>query len=646
MCGLAGIFDLTGTRGVDQAALRRMTTALRHRGPDGEGFHVEPAVGLGFRRLAIIDIGGSNQPMFNEDHSVAIVFNGEIYNFQSLRQQLIARGHIFRSHGDTETIVHAWEEWGVDCLDHIAGMFALAIWDRNRGQLFLARDRMGKKPLYYATLPDGRFVFASELCALTTLADLPRALRPSAIEDFFALGYIPDPDTIYRDVHRLPAGHCLLLTRGAALPAPQRYWRIALEPRRVSEADAVAGIIPDLTRCVADRLIADVPLGAFLSGGVDSSAVVALAAGLRDAPLSTFTVGFAGAADETPLAQLVADRYHTDHHAERSAIDYISAARDQALIFGEPFGDTSSQPTFNVCAAARKGVPVALSGDGGDEIFAGYRRYRWHTLAEAARKYLPPSLRRHALAPLAALYPKLDRAPRWLRAKYTLTELSLDSAQGYARTLTKLHADQRHALFSPALRSALAGHDPMRRFADLMAEAEDADPLTQAQYVDINSYLVGDILVKVDRTSMANSLEVRAPMLDYQFAQAALNLPPALKLRGADGKYVFKRAIEHLLPREILHRPKQGFAEPLAPQFRAGADRLRERLLSPALADSGQFNTATISAMIDQHERGQRDHSTPLWLLLVFEGFLTMADAAPGLPGPGAHSRAFAEQSP
>jgi asparagine synthase (glutamine-hydrolysing) len=624
MCGIAGLFDLTAPRPVDEGALRRMTTALRHRGPDGDGFHTEPGLGLGHRRLAIIDVAGGQQPMFNEDLSVAIVFNGEIYNFTPLRQELEARGHVFRSRCDTETIIHAWEEWGEDCLARITGMFAFAIWDRNRGTLFLARDRMGKKPLYYTLLPDGVFAFASELCALTALPGFARNIRAAAVEDFFALGAIPDPGTIYEGVFRLPAAHALTLTRGATVPLPRRFWRIALAPRADREADAIAELTARLTGCVAERMIADVPLGAFLSGGVDSSAVVALAAGLHSGPLATCTIGFGGPSDETQYAAMVAQRYGTEHRAEPSAIDYIDAARDQALIFGEPFGDTSSQPTFNVCAVARKAVTVALSGDGGDETLAGYRRYRWHAIVEAARAYLPAPVRRRLIGKLAAIYPKLDHAPRWLRAKYTLTELSLDSALGYYRTLVKIHAEQRHSLFTPALRAAIDGHDAHAPIATLMHEADDADPVTQAQYVDINSYLVDDILVKVDRASMANALEVRAPLLDDDFAQWAINLPRALKLRGREGKYVFKRAMEPYLPREILYRPKQGFAEPLATQFRVGAERLRDRLIAPVMRDCGLFNTRRILRLIDEHSDGLHDHSMSLWLLLVFEGFLTM----------------------
>jgi asparagine synthase (glutamine-hydrolysing) len=633
MCGLAGIFD-PNARPVDAALLRRMTTALAHRGPDGDGFYVQPGVdpgiGLGHRRLAIIDVAGGHQPMFNEDGSVVIVFNGEIYNFAELRPRLEALGHVFASHhSDTETIIHAWESFGPDCLQYLNGMFAFALWDRNRRCLFLARDRIGKKPLYYALDAAGHFYFGSEMAALACVPGLPRRIDPAAVEDFFAFGYVPEPQTIYQGIHRLPAAHFLLLSRGEALPAPRRYWDM---PTRAvaAPAEAEQALIDQLRHCTAKRLVADVPLGAFLSGGVDSSAVVAMAAGLRETPLDTFTIGFEGAEDETPYAAAVAARYGTrQHNARASAVDVIDAARRQGRIFGEPFGDASAVPTFSVCALARRHATVALSGDGGDELFAGYRRYRWHRLVEGARALLPAGVRRHAIGTLARVYPKLDRAPRWLRARHTLTELSLDSALGYARTVTRMQRERRRALFAPSLARTLDGHDPTDRIAALMRQAATDDALLAAQYVDLHTWLPGDILTKVDRASMANSLEVRAPFLDHEFFSWGVALPARLKLRGTEGKYLLKRALEPYLPRAVLYRPKQGFATSPSPQFRAQAGRLRARLLGEPMA--GWFARPALGKLIDEHEAGAFDHGGALWLLLVFEGFLA-AEAGVALP--------------
>ncbi len=630
MCGLTGIFHPDHAGPIDAALLRRMNTAIAHRGPDGDGFHIEDGVGLGHRRLSIVDVAGGGQPMFNEDESVVIVFNGEIYNFPELRPKLQALGHVFRNRCDTEAVVHAWESWGPDCLQHLNGMFTFALWDRNQQTLFLARDRLGKKPLYYGRTTAGALVFGSELASLAQVPDLPRRISPAAVDDFFALGYVPDPHSIYEGIHKLPAAHYMLLRPGAHA-APRRYWSAPTETQPIGEGEAVRQFTTQLAACTQKRLMSDVPLGAFLSGGVDSSGVVATASRLQDDPLATFTIGFPGADDETPLARIIADRYGTAQHEDKVAPDYLDAARRQARIFGEPFGDSSSVPTEAVCELARRHVTVAISGDGGDEVFAGYRRYRWHQMAEAVRAYVPAGLRRGVLGLLAQAYPKMDWAPRWLRAKHTLTEISLDSALGYYRTLAKVHHDQRRALFSPGLRAQLDGHDPSARVVDLMQECDGDDSLLQAQYVDVNLYLVGDILTKVDRTSMAHSLEVRAPFLDYEFVEWGMRLPPALKLRGQEGKWVVKKALEPLVPHEILYRRKQGFAMSLGGLFRAEAARLRERLLGPAMLDSGLFDPATIGRMLDEHAAGRFDHSGALWLLLTFEGFL-MQMQAPEVP--------------
>lgn len=622
MCGLTGLLHSSIGGAIDMRVLRAMTDALAHRGPDGDGFHAEPGIGLGHRRLAIIDPTGGEQPMFNEDGSVVIVFNGMIYNYRELMAELQALGHVFRTKCDTETIVHAWEEWGEDCLARLHGFFAIALWDRTRQSLFLARDRLGKKPLHYARTADGGVAFASEIGALASVPGVDRRIVPEAIEDFFTYGYIPDPLTIYAGILKLPPAHCLLLQPGVAMARPRCYWRPRTDGIAIDEQAAIPALVDRFRDSVRQRLIADVPIGAFLSGGVDSSAVVAFAAAQRTSPLDTFTIGFGGEMDERPYAAMVAERYGTIQHNETAAMDIIDAARDQGRVFGEPFGDTSSVPTNRVSALARRHAKVAISGDGGDEVFGGYRRYQWHRMTEAVRAYLPAGIRRSMLGGLAQIYPKMDWAPRWLRAKYTLTELSLDSALGYFRMITKVHTEQRRALFTPALNALLDGYDPGARIADLMDAAGTDDALRAAQFVDINTYLVGDILTKVDRASMANSLEVRAPFLDIGLLEFGMSLPTNLKLRGAEGKYILKRAMEPYLPREILYRPKQGFASSPATIFRTGAGRLRRHLLGDVMRDCGLFRADHIAVLIDQHEAGTFDHTHVLGLLLVFEGFL------------------------
>ena len=493
--------------------------------------------------------------------------------------------------------------------------------------LLLARDRLGEKPLHLMRTPDGGLAFASELAALAAVPGPARQIDPLAVDDFFAYGYIPDPGTIYRGISKLPAGHYLLLGRDGAEPTPVRYWSPAVTPPG-PDADAVPALLGHLRRSTAERLIADVPLGAFLSGGVDSSAVVAVAAGMRDAPLTTFTLGLEAGGDERPYAALVAQRYRTEHHADATMFDYIEAARTQAAIFGEPFGDSSSVPSFAVCALARRHATVALSGDGGDEVLGGYRRYRWHLIAEAVRASVPGPLRRQVIGRIARCYPKLDRAPRWLRGKHTLSEISLDSALGYYATLCRVQQQRRRSLFSRALASRLDGYDPGARIGALIDACDGLDPLQQAQSIDLATYLPGDILTKVDRTSMAASLEVRPPLLDHELVDWGLSLPRRLKLRGGAGKYLLKRAMHPYLPREILHRGKQGFAMSLAAQLREGAERLQQRLLGETMLGCGLFEREAIARLIEQHRDGRFDHSAALWLLLVFEGFLA-AQASP-----------------
>ena len=626
MCGFTGILHSVAQGEVDGGLLRRMTDAIAYRGPDGDGFHVEPGVGLGHRRLSVVDVAGGGQPMYNEDGSVVIVFNGEIYNFPELRPELQALGHVFRNRCDTEAVIHAWESWGPECLNHLSGMFAFALWDRRQGLLFVARDRLGKKPMHYGLTGSGDLVFASELAALAVVPGLSQQIDPEAVDDFFALGYVPDPRTIYVAIRKLPAAHYLLLRHGDALE-PQRYWEPPTQSSPCEEGEAIEQMRTLLASSTQKRLMADVPLGAFLSGGVDSSAVVATASQLQDAPLATFTIGFPGAEDETPLARLMAARYATEQHEELARPNYLDAARQQARVFGEPFGDSSSVPTEAVCALARQHVTVAISGDGGDEVFAGYRRYRFHQLAESVRSVVPAGLRRSVLGELARAYPKMDWAPRWLRAKHTLTELSLDSALGFYRTIAKIQHDQRRSLFSQSLRSELDGYDPAQRVSELMDRCDDSDSLLQAQFVDVGLYLSGDILTKVDRTSMAHSLEVRAPFLDHEIVEWGMRLPSGLKLRGREGKWVLKKALEPLVPREILYRAKQGFATSLAQLFRDQEKILRGRLLGPAMSDSGLFDMGSLTRALDEHVSGRFDHSGLLWLLLTFEGFLRHANA-------------------
>ncbi|CDG83274.1 XrtA/PEP-CTERM system amidotransferase [Janthinobacterium agaricidamnosum] len=634
MCGIVGIFDLYGRRDIDARVLHAMNQSQRHRGPDEAGLHREPGLGLGHRRLSIIDLASGQQPLFNQARDVVLVFNGEIYNFQALRRELSQFGHRFRTHSDTEVIVHAWEQWGERCVDRLRGMFAFGLWDKRQQLLFLARDRLGEKPLYYGLPGDGCLLFGSELKALLAYPAMPRKLDPLAVEDYFAYGYVPEPRSIFAAIHKLPPGHTLTLRHGAPPPASRQYWDVPFEPRQVaSEAQAGDELISRLREAVSIRLVAEVPLGAFLSGGVDSSAVVAMMAGCRQEPVETCSISFGDPAfDESSYADRVARRYQTRHHALRVEQDDFALVDQLAALYDEPFADSSALPTYRVCQLARQRVTVALSGDGGDENLAGYRRYRWFMHEERWRKLLPAGLRRPLFGALGHLYPKADWAPRMLRAKTTFEGLARDSVAAYFHGVSIISDAMRQRLFSASLRRELGGYqavEVMRRHA---AASPTQDSLSLIQYLDLKTYLPGDILTKVDRASMAHGLEVRVPLLDHPLVEWISGLPPGLKLRGAEGKYLFKQALRPYLPDDILYRDKMGFSVPLAAWLRGPLrQRLRSRLLGPTLRESGLFDMACIEDMLERHDSGRRDHSAPLWSLLMFESFLrhTLAGAMP-----------------
>jgi len=624
MCGIVGIFDTQGRREIDAALLARMNESVFHRGPDEGGVHREPGVGLGHRRLSIIDLSSGQQPLYNEDRSVVVVFNGEIYNFQELVPELEAAGHRFGTHSDTEVIVHGWEQWGEACVTRFRGMFAFALWDRNRETLFLARDRLGKKPLYYATLPTGELIFGSELKALLLHPGLRRDVEPRAVEDYFAYGYVPDPKTILKNVHKLAPAHTLALRRGAATAAPREYWDVSFKPHaNMSEAAAGQELIERLREAVKIRLMSEVPLGAFLSGGVDSSAIVALMAGLSREPVNTCSISFGDPAyNESQFAQQVATRYHTRHHVERVDTDDFDLIDVLARAYDEPFADSSAIPTYRVCQLARKRVTVALSGDGGDETMAGYRRYRWHMYEERVRRLLPQAVRGPLFGALGWLYPKLDWAPKVLRAKSTFQAIARESVAGYFHSVSFMPDYLRRHLFNSTFRRELQGYEAIEVLRAHAHRAPSDDALARIQYLDIKTYLPGDILVKVDRASMQHALEVRVPILDHQIVEWLSGLPASLKLNGREGKYLFKRALEPYVPDSVLYRPKMGFAVPIASWFRGPLrERVRTAVLGPTLADTGLFDQAYLRTLVDQHQSGQNDHSAPLWSLLMFESF-------------------------
>jgi asparagine synthase (glutamine-hydrolysing) len=621
MCGIAGIFHVAVPKPVDPARVRAMAETLVHRGPDGSGVWTAPGIGFGHRRLSIIDLEGGAQPMLSADEQVALNYNGEIYNFREVKAELERLGHAFRTDSDTEVILAGWRQWGPECLSRFNGMFAIALYDRAEDCLFLARDRLGVKPLFLAELPDGALIFASELKGLLAHPLLRRAPSAQAVEDYLALGYVPDDACMVEGVRKLAAGHYLLVRRGKAMPAPVKWWDVDFaSPSRASPEALEEELIEHLRRAVRSRMVADVPLGAFLSGGVDSSAVVAFMAEASRSAVETCSIGFEEADhDETRYARIVAERFATSHRSR------IVSAGDFGLIdtlveaFDEPFADASALPTYQVCALAREKVKVSLSGDGADEAFAGYRRYRFFRAEERVRRFIPPPAR--GLFGIAgALYPKLDWAPQPLRAKTTLQALGLSAEEAYADAVGVTALPVRKSIYSRAFASALRGHRAEDRYVRAMRDAPAMESLSRAQYADLKIWLPGDILTKVDRTSMAVSLEVREPLLDHRLVEFAARVPAKLRLKGGVGKWLMKEAFGRYLPHEILHRRKMGFVTPISAWFRGPlADEAAAVARSPALAELGWFDEAAIARLAAEHRSGRAEHGRLLWQLLMLD---------------------------
>lgn len=635
MCGFVGIADIEAKRPIDGQILRCMNESQHHRGPDERGEYLRDGIGLGHTRLSIIDLASGQQPLFNEDGSVVVVYNGEIYNHLSIRKELVASGHQFKTNSDTEVIVHAWEEWGERCVERFNGMFAFAIWDSNSDTLFLARDRIGIKPLYYAVSPSGFMVFGSELKSLLVHPDLPRDLDVEAIEDYFAFGYVPDPRTIYSGVHKLEPGHTLCARRGCRPGHARRYWDVPFANGstngNASFESAKEELLERLGSSVSRRLMSEVPLGAFLSGGVDSSAVVALMARQSESSVNTCSISFGDRQyNEAAYAQSVAEQYHTNHNVEQVLHDDYDLIDTLASHYDEPFADSSALPTYRVCQLARKHVTVALSGDGGDENFAGYRRYRWHAYEEKVRSRLPQGIRGPLFGFLGRYYPKLDWAPKVLRAKTTFQALARDSLAGFQESVSVVSRANRSWLFSDDFKQSLGGYDAVEVFRRHAAVAPSLDPLSLVQYLDFKTYLPGDILTKVDRASMAHSLEVRVPLLDHTFTEWVSGLDPAWKLRGRNGKHILKEALRDILPDDILFRPKMGFAVPIGNWFRGPLkDRISELSQSSTLIDTGILDRDAVSTMISRHQSGVSEHSAAIWALVMFEASLRHLGGTP-----------------
>ena len=611
MCGIVGIVDTRPGARVQEITVHRMCEKIVHRGPDDEGIVVKGGTGLGMRRLSIIDIAGGHQPVFNEDGQVWIVFNGEIYNFPELRPELESLGHRFRTHTDTEVIVHLYEEFGVECVQKLRGMFAFAIYDERAGKLVLARDRLGKKPLHYALL-NGRLLFASEIKSILEVAPELAELNSEALLQYFYLGYIPDPQTAFRRIQQLPPGHLLEFAKGDV--QVRQYWDLPQYGTHspASEEECLEELERRLAEAVRIRLISDVPLGALLSGGIDSSTVVALMARASSRPVKTFSIGFRHADfNEAPYAKKVAERFATEHHELILEPDVVETVEFLTRSLEEPFGDSSMLPTYYVSCLARQHVTVALSGDGGDELFAGYERYRIH-LRDREYPWLPGWARRvyreHIHSRLSYKIPGRNLA----------RSISLPWQERYAEGISLLPFQREMALLSEDFAAA---SDPLQSIRNYIDAAPARDALSRILYLDTKTYLPGDILTKVDRMSMLTSLEARVPMLDHLFVAWVAGLTPEWKMRNGDQKYILRKlALRVGVPEEVLHRPKQGFALPLVHWMR---HELKELIVSVLLDSTalqrGYLNPQGVRQLLDEHFRGRRDHSPRIWRLLMFE---------------------------
>ncbi len=626
MCGIVGIVNRDADRPVSQAELTEMVRTLRHRGPDDEGHVVLPGVGLAMRRLSIIDVQGGQQPFQTEDGQIHLVANGEIYNYARLRKQLISRGHRFRSQSDIEVLVHAYEEWGEGFLHRVHGMFALALWDGRTRTLLAARDRAGEKPLYYA-LTGQSLLLASEIKALLVRDDVDRAVDLEALDQFLTYEYVIAPRTMFTAVKKVPPAHYVRFLEGEV--EVRRYWDAAtIDEQPWTDDDAAEALRETLGRAVASQMMSDVPLGAFLSGGIDSSAIVGLMSqspGRASGPVNTFSMGFAdGSYNELPYAREVAELFGT-HHREGMVEPNIQELFDRLVVhLDEPFADVSLFPTYLVSQIAREHVTVVLSGDGGDELFGGYDAYAADAVARQMRRVVPNEAI-PALAGLTAMFPPTEKKKGLVNTLQRFMEGVAEAPTGieHYRWMTFLNPAAKRTLYTSSLRDDLAGSDVYGPVRECLASAGTDDVLNRQLYTDLCIYLADDILVKVDRMSMATSLETRAPFLDVDVMELAFSMPGRLKIRGTERKYVLKHAVRDLIPESVLTRKKEGFSIPMKTWLRDDLAPLMEDLLSETrVRRRGWFKPASVQRRVDDHKAGRENHAHTLFSLMVLERWL------------------------
>ncbi len=618
MCGICGTFLFSRDAQVDANEVRRMNEQIIHRGPDEEGFYINGQVGLAMRRLSIIDLSGGQQPISNEDGTVNIVFNGEIYNYPDLRRDLVNRGHRFKTNSDTEAIVHAYEEYGADCPAKLNGMFAFAIWDARRERLFLSRDRLGKKPLYYYK-DNERLVFGSELKSLLQAKNVPRQVSKAALDLYLTFEYVPAPHSIFADIFKLPAGHSLMID-GSGKPEIRQYWDLHFHENGYHQQDLEEGLVHLLQDAVKIRLMSDVPLGAFLSGGIDSSCVVALMAQAMKEPVKTFSIGFAeGSYNELHYARAIAKHFKTDHKEFILRPSALELTEKLVKHLDEPLGDFSIFPTYLVSKMAREHVTVVLSGDGGDELFGGYDAYLADSMYRRYRK-IPAVIRNRVIMPVTTSLPPSEKKKGLRnRLKRFVEGTRYPEDLQHVRWMMFLADEEKSRLYGEAMAPLRFQYLPYEYIRHHFAQADSRDYVNRQLYVDIKTYLCDDIMVKVDRMSMATSLEARAPFLDYRVVEYAATIPSALKIRGAKTKYILKKAMAPLLPPEIINRGKEGFSIPIKNWLREELRPMMLDVLSPArMRRDGFFNADYVQLLLDEHLQGVENHSHRLWALMVF----------------------------
>jgi len=619
MCGICGMVNSDFEKAVEPPLIKKMCDVIYHRGPDDDGVYVQKNIGIGMRRLSIIDLVTGKQPISNEDGSIRIVFNGEIYNHKDIRNELEARGHIFSTNTDTETIVHAYEEYGRDCVQKLNGMFAFAIWDNRKKELFLARDRIGIKPLYYF-FDKKKFIFGSELKSILQVEDIPKRIDLTALDNFLTFEYIPAPLSIFQDIKKLPPGHTLILSNNNI--NIQQYWDLQVKTNGFDESQSRENLVDLLQDAVKIRLMSDVPLGAFLSGGIDSSTIVALMSQVMDQPVKTFSIGFEDQTyNELNYARMIAKKFNTEHHEFIIQPNAVELADNLLQFLDEPFGDFSIFPTYLVSKMAREYVTVVLSGDGGDELFAGYDTYIADRMASHFSK-LPGWFRNGFISRiLEAIPPSPKKKGLINRAKRFVEGMRLPDDLQHTRWMIFLQQMERGLLFTDDMKSGIVENDSYKFIRNYFNNVipQSNDEINQQMYVDAKTYLVDNILVKVDRMSMATSLEARVPFLDHRFAEFAATIPGNAKLQGKKSKVILKQSMEELLPKEILYRGKEGFSIPIKNWIKEDLKPMMMDILSPdKIKREGFFNVDFVEKLKKEHLNGVENHSHRLWALMIF----------------------------